>query len=103
VNDAFYSALLLEKTLMYLFLFSMFIIMGVNIRNHPLDCYSINAGSCNAQGLGIKKSGICVIFLLQGTLIALLGILLGVFSDYYLPIISKQSSAVQFVTKVFFG
>ena len=79
VNDAFYSALLLEKTLMYLFLFSMFIIMGVNIRNSSARLlFHKRREAAMLRALGIKKSGICVIFLLQGTLIALLGILLGV-------------------------
>ena len=33
VNSAFHSALMLEKVLMYLFLFFMFVILGVNMRN----------------------------------------------------------------------
>ena len=78
LNEAFYSALLLEKILMYIFLISIFFIIGVNIRNASGRLlFHKRREAAMMRALGAKKRTVSAIFLLQGTLIAFLGVLLG--------------------------
>ncbi len=79
MNDAFYSALLLEKTLMYVFLFSIFLILGVNIRNASARLlFQKLRETAMLRALGASKRFITAVFVLQGTLLAALGTAFGI-------------------------
>lgn len=78
LHDALYSALLLEKTLLYLFLLSIFVIVGVSIRNassrllqHKLYEVAI------LRSLGGKPELVVNIFLGSTLVITFIGCLLG--------------------------
>lgn len=99
LHDALYSALLLEKTLLYLFLLSIFIIVGVSIRNassrlihHKLYEVAI------LRSLGADTKSIVTIFLGSTLVITLIGCLLGlVFGIFVVNNISNLFQALNTV------
>lgn len=79
VNSAFYSALTLEKILMYLFLFFMFIILGVNMKNASSRLLYVKQRELAIlRAVGAKKRLATQVFLGQTAIVTLMGELLGV-------------------------
>ena len=78
-NNALYSALMLEKTLMYVFLAFMFLIICVNLKNSTrrLLANKQKEGAM-LRAIGCSRSKVNAIFLGQGVVICLLGELIGV-------------------------
>lgn len=78
-NKALYSALMLEKTLMYVFLAFMFLIICVNLKNSTRRLLSNKQKEgAMLRAIGSSKTDVNLIFLGQGLIICLLGELLGV-------------------------
>jgi lipoprotein-releasing system permease protein len=79
LNNAFYSALLLEKTLMYLFLFFMFVILGVNIRNASARLLFVKRKELAIQrAMGSYRGQTTLVFILQAVIITALGEIVGI-------------------------
>ena len=84
LNNAFYSALLLEKTLMYLFLFFMFVILGVNIRNASARLLFVKRKELAIQrAMGSRRRQTTVVFILQAVVITALGEIVGIFAGLF--------------------
>lgn len=84
LNNAFYSALLLEKTLMYLFLFFMFVILGVNIRNASARLLYVKRKEIAIQrAMGSYRGQTTAVFLLQAVIITALGEILGILAGVF--------------------
>jgi lipoprotein-releasing system permease protein len=78
-NNALYSALMLEKTLMYVFLAFMFLIICVNLKNSTrrLLANKQKEGAM-LRAIGCSRRKVNAIFLGQGMVICLLGEVAGV-------------------------
>lgn len=78
-NKALYSALMLEKTLMYVFLAFMFLIICVNLKNSTrrLLANKQKEGAM-LRAIGCSRRSVNAIFLGQGMVISLSGEILGV-------------------------
>ena len=78
-NNALYSALMLEKTLMYVFLAFMFLIICVNLKNSTrrLLANKQKEGAM-LRAIGCSRGKVNAIFLGQGIVICLLGEIAGV-------------------------
>ena len=78
-NKALYSALMLEKTLMYVFLAFMFLIICVNMKNSTRRLL-VNKQKEGAmlRAVGMSRRSVNRIFLTQGMIVCLLGEVLGV-------------------------
>ena len=78
-NKALYSALMLEKTLMYVFLAFMFLIICVNLKNSTRRLL-VNKQREGAmlRALGCSRSKVNGIFLMQGIIVCILGEILGI-------------------------
>ena len=78
-NNALYSALMLEKTLMYVFLAFMFLIICVNLKNSTrrLLANKQKEGAM-LRAIGCSRRKVNAIFLGQGMVICLLGEMAGV-------------------------
>lgn len=78
-NKALYSALMLEKTLMYVFLAFMFMIICVNLKNSTRRLLSNKQKEgAMLRALGCTKATVNSIFMIQGMLVCILGEILGV-------------------------
>lgn len=78
-NKALYSALMLEKTLMYVFLAFMFLIICVNLKNSTRRLLSNKQKEgAMLRALGCSRKSVNAIFLGQGLVISVLGEILGV-------------------------
>ena len=78
-NKALYSALMLEKTLMYVFLAFMFLIICVNLKNSTRRLLSNKQKEgAMLRALGCSRKSVNAIFLGQGLVISILGEILGV-------------------------
>ena len=78
-NKALYSALMLEKVLMYIFLCFMFLIICVNLKNSTKRLLrNKQKEGAMLRALGCTRSTVNYIFLAQGVIICLLGEILGV-------------------------
>ena len=78
-NSAFYSALMLEKLLMYLFLFFMFIILGVNMKNASSRLlHTKQRELAILRALGARRNSATRIFLGQAAMITIIGESVGV-------------------------
>ena len=79
VNSAFYSALMLEKVLMYLFLFFMFIILGVNMKNASSRLLHVKQRELAIlRAVGARKKLAARVFLGQTFMVTLLGEAIGI-------------------------
>ena len=79
VNSAFFSALTLEKVLMYLFLFFMFIILGVNMKNASARLLHVKQRELAIlRATGSQRSLATRVFLGQTMIITLSGELIGI-------------------------
>ncbi|MBQ5365845.1 MAG: ABC transporter permease [Spirochaetales bacterium] len=80
-NNALYSALMLEKTLMYVFLAFMFLIICVNLKNSTrrLLANKQKEGAM-LRAIGCSRRKVNAIFLGQGIVVCLLGEVIGVVS-----------------------
>lgn len=79
VNSAFYSALTLEKVMMYIFLFFMFFILAVNMKNASSRLLFVKQRELAIlRALGAPKQVTVQIFLSQALIITLLGEALGI-------------------------
>ena len=78
-NKAIYSALMLEKALMYVFLAFMFLIICVNLKNSTRRLL-VNKQKEGAmlRALGCTRRTVSIIFLFQGMIVCLLGEILGI-------------------------
>ena len=78
-NKAIYSALMLEKTLMYVFLAFMFLIICVNLKNSTRRLL-VNKQREGAmlRALGCSRRRVNLIFLMQGMIVCLCGEILGI-------------------------
>ena len=78
-NKAIYSALMLEKTLMYVFLAFMFLIICVNLKNSTKRLL-VNKQREGAmlRALGCSRRRVNLIFLMQGMIVCLCGEILGI-------------------------
>ncbi len=78
-NKALYSALMLEKTMMYIFLAFIFLIICVNLKNSTrrLLANKQKEGAM-LRAIGCSRAKVNTIFLGQGLVICLLGEILGV-------------------------
>ena len=78
-NKAIYSALMLEKALMYVFLAFMFLIICVNLKNSTRRLL-VNKQREGAmlRALGCSRHRVNTIFLMQGMIVCLLGEALGI-------------------------
>lgn len=78
-NSAFYSALMLEKFLMYLFLFFMFIILGVNMKNASSRLLHVKQRELAVlRALGTRRHHASTVFLGQAAIVTLIGESVGV-------------------------
>ncbi len=78
-NKALYSALMLEKTLMYVFLAFMFLIICVNLKNSTRRLLSNKQKEgAMLRAIGCSRRFVNSIFLGQGIVICLMGEILGV-------------------------
>ncbi|HCG62273.1 MAG TPA: hypothetical protein DHV69_05685 [Sphaerochaeta sp.] len=85
VNSAFYSALTLEKVLMYLFLFFMFIILAVNMKNASSRLLHVKQRELAIlRAVGAQKTTATKVFLGQTIIITVLGETLGIIGGVYL-------------------
>lgn len=79
LNNAFYSALMLEKTIMYLFLFFMFIIIGVNIKNATSRLLFVKKREVAIlRAIGAERRMTSSVFILQALMIAAAGQTVGI-------------------------
>lgn len=98
-NKALYSALMLEKSLMYVFLAFMFLIICVNLKNSTRRLLrNKQKEGAMLRALGSTRNQINFIFLAQGLLICLLGEAIGVILGK--AIISNIQSILSFADKV---
>ena len=101
-NKALYSALTLEKTLMYVFLAFMFLIICVNLKNSTrrlLANKQKEGAMLRALGLGRRR--VNALFLGQGLVICLLGEILGVVLGKI--VIANIQNILAFVDKVVYA
>lgn len=92
VNSAFYSALMLEKVLMYLFLFFMFIILGVNMKNAASRLLHVKQRELAIlRAVGAPKKLATHAFLGQTALVTILGEVVGIFGGV---VVGRHISAV---------
>ncbi len=79
LNSAFYSALTLEKAMMYLFLSFMFFILGVNMKSATSRLLFVKQRELAIlRAVGAPKKSSLQIFILQSLFITSLGLALGV-------------------------
>ncbi len=110
-NRAFFGALRVEKNMLMMLIFIIFIVVGVNIFNGMRRiCYERREEICVFSAVGGKKDDIMLIFTIQGALTGfygalsgtILGLLLSVNVSTIFMLISKISYYVQyFFTSVF--
>ena len=85
VNSAFYSALTLEKVMMYLFLLFMFIILAVNMKNASSRLLFVKQRELAIlRALGSPKHITVQVFLLQAVIITLIGETIGIIGSFLL-------------------
>lgn len=78
-NRALYSALMLEKALMYIFLAFMFLIICVNLKNSTRRLLrNRQQEGAMLRALGCTRATVNSIFVLQGVLVCLIGEVIGV-------------------------
>ena len=78
-NRALYSALMLEKALMYIFLAFMFLIICVNLKNSTRRLLrNRQQEGAMLRALGCTRATVNSIFVLQGVLVCLIGEVVGV-------------------------
>ncbi|MGL4982713.1 MAG: FtsX-like permease family protein [Treponemataceae bacterium] len=78
-NRSFFGALRVEKNTLFLLVFLIFIVVGVNIYNAMRRIvYERKEEICALSALGAKKSEVQFVFILQGFLVGLCGTLPGV-------------------------
>ncbi len=73
-NNAVYGALVLEKTIMYIFLSFVFLIICVNLRNSTrrlINSHKLEGAMLRA--LGCNKQSVRSIFILQGMIVCVIG------------------------------
>ncbi len=82
-NKALYSALTLEKAVMYIFMGFMFLILVVNLRNTTRRLIKTKqTEGAMLRALGCTTSNLSLIFLLHAVIICLLGEVIGVSLGY---------------------
>ena len=101
VNSAFYSALTLEKVLMYLFLFFMFIILGVNMKNASSRLLHVKQRELAVlRAVGSRRSLATKVFLGQTIIVTMigegLGIIAGVFAGRHIGTLFSWINTVQY-------
>lgn len=101
-NKALYSALMLEKTLMYVFLAFMFLIICVNLKNSTRRLLSNKQKEgAMLRAIGCSKSDVNRIFLGQGLIICILGEILGVVLG--MLVIHNIQTILSFVDQVIYA
>ena len=104
-NKALYSALMLEKTLMYVFLAFMFLIICVNLKNSTRRLLSNKQKEgAMLRAIGCSRTFVNSVFLGQGIVICLLGELIGVITGKIVILIIQNILAlVDKIVKLFTG
>jgi lipoprotein-releasing system permease protein len=102
INQAFYSALTLEKMLMYLFLFFMFIILGVNMKNASSRLLHVKQRELAVlRSLGAGKQVAARVFLGQSLIITGIGefggIVLGLLASNHIGTLFSWINAIQYL------
>jgi len=102
VNSAFYSALTLEKVLMYLFLFFMFVILGVNMKNASSRLLHVKQRELAVlRAVGSQRTLATKVFLGQTVIVTLLGealgIIAGVVAGRHIGTIFSWMNSVQYL------
>ena len=98
-NNAVYGALVLEKSIMYVFLSFMFLIICVNLRNSTrrlIDSRQVEGAMFRA--LGYRRKDIRIIFVLQGLIICLIGEAAGTL--FGLLALNNMESIMDFIGRV---
>ena len=104
-NRALYSALMLEKALMYVFLAFMFLIICVNLKNSTKRLIQNRSQEgAMLRALGCTRKKVNFIFIVQGLLICVIGEILGVAlglcaTDNMQSILDFADSCVRLFTK----
>jgi len=84
-NRALYSALMLEKSLMYLFIGFVFIIISVNLKNSTRRLLDNKVNeSAILRACGMSKLNIYLIFILQGIFATSIGSLSGLIIGFFI-------------------
>ena len=111
-NRAFFGALRVEKNMLMMLIFIIFIVVGVNIFNGMRRlCYERREEICIFSAVGGKRSDIMMIFTIQGALTGfygsfagtVLGLLLSVNVSTIFILISKISYYVQYLFTLVFA
>lgn len=103
-NKALYSALMLEKALMYVFLTFMFLIICVNLKNTTRRLLkNKQQEGAMLRALGATRKTVNSIFLFQGLSICLIGEILGVILGFLVinnlqAVLSFTETIARFVT-----
>lgn len=103
-NKALYSALMLEKALMYVFLTFMFLIICVNLKNTTRRLLkNKQQEGAMLRALGATRKTVNSIFLFQGLSICLIGEILGVILGFLVinnlqEVLSFTETIARFVT-----
>ncbi len=98
-NKALYSALMLEKALMYVFLAFMFLILCVNLKNTTRRLLkNKQQEGAMLRALGASRKQVNSIFLLQGLSICLIGEILGVMLGFL--VICNLQQVLSFVESI---
>lgn len=91
-NKAIYAALILEKTILTIFLFFLFFIIAVNLKNSTKRLLNIKKKESGMlRAIGMKNSKVKSIFIIQALLISLSGIILGIIFYF---IVSKNTKTI---------
>ena len=101
-NKALYSALMLEKTLMYVFLAFMFLIICVNLKNSTRRLLTNKQKEgAMLRAIGCSRRSVNAIFLGQGLIICIIGEVLGVVVGRIL--ISNLQNILRLVDNIVFA
>lgn len=84
-NSSLYSALLLEKTIIYVFLSFVFLIICTNLKGSTSRLINLKKSETSIlRAIGMTKTKSNSIFLLQGFIISFIGVVFGAFFGFLL-------------------
>ncbi|MFA5569842.1 MAG: ABC transporter permease [Sphaerochaetaceae bacterium] len=101
LNSALYSALLLEKMLMYLFLWLMFFIIAINLKSASMRLVYVKQRELAIlRSLGVRKEFSSHLFVVQGAFITLLGEAIGLMLSFV--VIRNFNTILHFADRIYF-
>src|SRR5690554_1631923 len=99
LNRGFYSALMLEKALMYLFLLFMFLILAINMKNaFSRLLHAKQQEVAFLKSIGYTNNSLFKVFIAQGVLISLLGQVIALVSTLFVK--ERVSSIFNFFNRI---